>query len=325
LVLKIMTIEANVWNKANSYWSEMVDSASITINVSINDQVSFDLIGVPGVGSGETGFITQTAPGNFEARTITGTANEISVANGSGQAGNPTISLPAAIVLTGKTVQNLITAAGTTAIPSATLTAGTNLTTATAGALENDGKAFYATNVASSRQVINAEQFASITTNRNGSDANTAQSIFDSANDVLTLAASTSYMFEAVYFITRAAGSTSHVTTILFGGTATFTSIGYLAAVSNLIGTPPTVTLTNAQHTWATAASGLTVIGTSVATTENLMIKLRGIVRVNGAGTIIPQFQYSAAPGGAPTFRANSFIRFWPVGSDAVAAVGNWA
>ena len=41
---------------------------------------------------------------DIESRTVTGTANEITVTNGSGVAGNPTISLPAAITLTGKTV-----------------------------------------------------------------------------------------------------------------------------------------------------------------------------------------------------------------------------
>lgn len=49
------------------------------------------------------GLLTQTAADTFTGRTITGTANEISVGDGNGVAGNPTLSLPATIDLGGKT------------------------------------------------------------------------------------------------------------------------------------------------------------------------------------------------------------------------------
>lgn len=49
------------------------------------------------------GILTQTAEDTFVGRSIGGTANEISVANADGVAGNPTISLPAEINLGGKT------------------------------------------------------------------------------------------------------------------------------------------------------------------------------------------------------------------------------
>lgn len=49
------------------------------------------------------GILAQTAADTFAGRTITGTSNEISVSNGDGVAGNPTLSLPATIDLGGKT------------------------------------------------------------------------------------------------------------------------------------------------------------------------------------------------------------------------------
>jgi hypothetical protein len=49
------------------------------------------------------GILTQTSADTFTGRTITGTANEITVTNGDGVSGNPTLSFPAVIDLGGKT------------------------------------------------------------------------------------------------------------------------------------------------------------------------------------------------------------------------------
>jgi hypothetical protein len=51
-----------------------------------------------------TGFAARTGIDAWSPRTITGTAAEITVGNGDGAAGNPTLSLPAALTFTGKTV-----------------------------------------------------------------------------------------------------------------------------------------------------------------------------------------------------------------------------
>jgi hypothetical protein len=50
------------------------------------------------------GVVVETATGIFAKRTITGTTNEITVTNGNGVSSNPTVSLPAAITTTGKTI-----------------------------------------------------------------------------------------------------------------------------------------------------------------------------------------------------------------------------
>ncbi|CAO3382995.1 beta strand repeat-containing protein [Azospirillum argentinense] len=50
------------------------------------------------------GIVARAANGGFTVRAITGTPNEISVAEGAGVAGNPTISLPSALALGGKAV-----------------------------------------------------------------------------------------------------------------------------------------------------------------------------------------------------------------------------
>ncbi len=52
---------------------------------------------------GANGVLVRTALDTTTARTITGTSNEISVADGTGVSGNPTLSLPSTIDLGGKT------------------------------------------------------------------------------------------------------------------------------------------------------------------------------------------------------------------------------
>jgi hypothetical protein len=45
------------------------------------------------------GLLTQTAPDTFAGRTITGTSDQITVTNGNGVSGNPTLSLPADVLI----------------------------------------------------------------------------------------------------------------------------------------------------------------------------------------------------------------------------------
>lgn len=53
---------------------------------------------------GTTGLVARTAANTASARTITGTASEISVTNGDGVSGNPLLALPSTLNFTGKTV-----------------------------------------------------------------------------------------------------------------------------------------------------------------------------------------------------------------------------
>lgn len=50
------------------------------------------------------GILTQTAADTFVGRTLTGTANEITLTNGDGVSGNPTVSIPSSVTFTGKTI-----------------------------------------------------------------------------------------------------------------------------------------------------------------------------------------------------------------------------
>lgn len=196
------------------------------------------------------------------------------------------------------------------------LTAATSLDAAElAGAQGGTTKRFPAT--------LFAPSFTAQLADRTGSDVNTAQAVFDAAQDAVTLVADTTYEFEALYFITRAAGTTSHTTAVLFGGTATLDAIGYNAMVSN-----PTGNIIGAVSAiWGAAATALVLTAANTSATENLRIHLKGLIRTNAGGTFIPQFQYSAAPGGDPTIKANSWFLLRRLGTDGVVSgpSGAWA
>lgn len=170
---------------------------------------------------------------------------------------------------------------------------------------------------------VDPAQFAILVNDYTLSNVNTAQKALNaSANGAVTLAASTTYEFEAQYIITNT-GTTSHLWQTLFGGAATFTSGAYVAdgrtaTADTLYGTVGTVSTT-------TPGTALSVTALSTSATENVTIKLRGILRINAGGTLIPQVQMSAAPGGTQKMLANSYFRIWPAGTDAMATVGSWS
>jgi hypothetical protein len=211
--------------------------------------------------------------------------------------------------------------AGTTAFAPLLFTTGVVLTTPTAGAWEWDGKVFYATSVASSRQVVVTAQFASVQGSPVALTNNiaTAQSIFAAANDTLTLAAATSYRFRARLFVNT--GTTTHTTAFGFGGTATVTSMRYQAKLWS--GTSGTINTTAPSVVDHNAMSAKVLNATSAAAFT--LIEIEGVIRVNAGGTVIPQITFSAGPTGTCEVAVDSFIEFEPIGSNTVAAVGNWA
>lgn len=280
---------------------------------------TFSTAGASGLGQGKFVFYDATTGGVAGSRMEIDSTGQVKITIDTAASSNITGALW--VVGGAGFGKDVYLATGTTAIAPLTFTSGTNLTTARAGAMEYDGKVFYATSVASSRQVVGAEQLAVIQTDNTLADVNTAQNIFASGNDVLSLAASTAYEFEFFYWITRAAGTTSHTTDILFPASSAFTSIHYVAQVTNPTGNALAAT----QQIVGDVSTGVTITAANTSATENLIVWGRGVIRTNGASTVTPQFQYSAAPGGAPTVKVDSFFRIWPVGSNTVAAVGNWA
>lgn len=211
---------------------------------------------------------------------------------------------------------------GTVEFPSIQLAPVTLLATPVEGTIEYDGTVIYSSVENDQRGVIPSDSFITLSSDYVASNTATAQKVFNSTtNGAITVSGSTTYEFEAIYYISRTSGTTSHTTSTLFAGTATFTSITYLAETTSTAGN----SLGTVSRIYGTAATALTVAGASTSATENITISLKGIIRTNGAGTIIPQFKYSTAPGGQPTVIKNSYFKITPIGNSSVVSVGNWS
>lgn len=213
--------------------------------------------------------------------------------------------------------------AGTVTLPPLQFTSGTNLNTATAGVFEYDGVVFYSTPKASQRGLSPSEQFVILTSDNSSlADSTSAQAVFNSpAAGSFTLAASTTYFMEGLYYITRSAGTTGHTLSTLFALGGTLTGITYIAETTSTTGN----SLGAVSRIYGTTAAGTVVTASSTSATENITVLIRGVVRSNSGGTFIPQIQYSAAPGGAPTVLTNSYFRLIPAGTNSVNYVGNWS
>ena len=194
-----------------------------------------------------------------------------------------------------------------------------SLGTAAAGAFDYDGKVFYATPQGTQRGVVPGAQFFRLDSALAGANVNTAQNLFGVG---VTLSSSTVYAFEIVTVLTKTAGTTSHSFQIGFGGAATLNNI-FWESLSGAFGTAATISQT--YMSYATTASA-TSIATANTATVYAHIRVAGTVSVNVGGTFIPQYTLSAAPGGAYTTTAGSYVLIYPIGaSGANVNVGTWA
>ena len=200
--------------------------------------------------------------------------------------------------------------------------AGSGLTVPAAGVWEYDGQSFFAIPAVGQRGVLPVTYVIASTTNYTASNTAAAQKVFGAtATGAVNLPANTTYLFDAQYLISRAAGTTSHTLATLFDLTGTLLSIDYTAEATS----SSTNTLTAVKRIYSNNVNATVVTDPSVAADEFITVTLRGILRTSTAVTVQPQIQYSAAPGGAPSVLANSYFRLTPIGSGSVTAVGNWS
>jgi hypothetical protein len=149
-----------------------------------------------------------------------------------------------------------------------------------------------------------------------------------STNGQITLPSNSGYLLEAEYIITNT-GTTSHTWAVLFAGTASITALDFVARGRSGITSQLTLTAdssasqSNGSGSLPTAALVMTAASTS--STENVIISIRGTLRINAGGTLIPQVKPSAATTGTAKVLRGSYIKLTPIGTDTATTLGNWS
>ena len=216
------------------------------------------------------------------------------------------------------TTGTITPATGTASVAPISLTAGTNLTTAAAGAIEYDGTVPYFSIAASTRGAIPTEQIIVLSGTNTLTSQIAAQPLFDGGggptNGAVTLPIGT-YQFECNFAGTNLSG-TSGTFGFAFGGTATITFV--CSCHSNKAGA-----LTTANAVSSVFITSATTSLTAASTNTNCYSFIKGTIRVTVAGTVIPQISLTVAA--AAVIQAGSYFKISPIGSSTVVSVGNWS
>jgi hypothetical protein len=251
----------------------------------------------PALGTPSSGVVTN----------LTGTAS-INI-NGTVGATTPTTG-----AFTGVTLS-----AGTASVAPIKLTNGTNLTTATAGAVEYDGSSFYASPAASTRGVLRTEQMVVLNTAYTLTSQTAAQKLFNATtNGAVTLPIGT-YQFECQFSLSSLSVTSSSFGFAMVAGTAVIGSQGWSAYAGKLV---TLATASNMQITYNTAAN---IAITTASTNSTGIAMIRGIIKITTAGTVIPSVSLGIAA--AAVVGVNSYFKIAPVtgASAANITVGNWS
>ena len=204
------------------------------------------------------------------------------------------------------------------------LTSDTLSSPAAAGQIEYSSPIFTGTPIGTQRGIVPTQQYYRLNADLAGANVSTVQSLF---NVGVTLSASTVYEFEIVTMLSKTAGTTSHTVGFGIGGTATLNNIAYYT-----IGNPSTVSGAGAGMSGAGSyglvqtAANTQFVSAQTSASLWLPLMIKGTVSINAGGTFIPQYTLSAAPGGAYSTAAGSYIRINPLSASGAATnVGTWA
>ena len=309
------TINAN--NSASAAWTLTLPATGGTNNYALTtngsgvtswSQISLTA-GVTGVLPVANGGTNASAPGITAFNNITGYT-------AAGATGTTSTNI---VFSTAPTLTGLVLAAGTASVAPVTLTSGTNLTTAAAGAIEYDGKLSYFTPASTARALT-----PSIYYYRNNSAVTLAsatgnQSILGTTSGV-TLQASTIYEVEGNFELTTT-GTTSHTESIGFVlTTATVTAMG--VEVDRLT---VSTTATGTTGAYLTTVTPVATTG-AITTAQTVAYVLRGSIAIGTGGRVNPVIAFSAGPGGTSTVVAGAWFKFIPIGTTGSnVSIGTWA
>lgn len=244
-----------------------------------------DLAGLEGLSS--TGMSARTATDTWALRTITGTTNQITVTNGGGVAGNPTLSLPSSLVLPSATTATTQSASNGTAsvatclyVDNAILGQRTKEATkyASTAALPS---IVYANGSSGVGATITGVALAAISLDGSSPSLNDRVLIKNQAstfqNGIYTVTQTGSGV--AVFILTRAVDfdqaadiQTGDNVFITSGSTLGTTTWTYNAGDNPVMGTDPITFVQIAGQGSFTSGNGITITGTSIAINTSVTV-----------------------------------------------------
>lgn len=163
-----------------------------------------------------------------------------------------------------------------------------------------------------------AQNFARIATARTLTSTTTAQAIFDSANDTLTLTTGVYFFDGLLRLSSMSATSGNFQFQILGAGTAVLNDVLYHAVGTD--GATDTAA-TQTGSTSVTSSSAASIV--TASTNTNAHVNLKGTFEVTSAGTIIPSIALVTAS--AAIVAAGSYLRFMRVADINATSLGAWA
>jgi len=178
-------------------------------------------------------------------------------------------------------------------------------------ALSFGGSSFY----------ISPPQTSMLTTNFALTAGVAAQNVFPSGQRTVTLAASTTFLFDGQYDWLISNATNCNVA-ISFGNSVAIGTINY--AYQFFGNNVANSTYSGQLGGWAVTNGAFTVNTSTLATTNNAGVAFKGYLTTAGAVAITPQFTTTVSnPGNILT---GSFIRFVPVGNATINTIGTgWA
>ena len=191
------------------------------------------------------------------------------------------------------------------------------LGTSTAGTVEYDGVALYATTTSAQRGVVATEQLIYLQSAYTLTSQTAAQALFNvPANGQVTLTTGT-YRFECLYSLSSLS-ATSGTFGFALGGTATITQTWMATARKSTL---TDTTVTNPSVTSYNTAANTSLTAANTVTTG--FARINGTLIVTAAGTVIPQVSLGVAS--AAVVGVGSYFRISPLGTTTVTSVGNWS
>lgn len=165
-------------------------------------------------------------------------------------------------------------------------------------------------------QLVDAEQFITLTSTYTLTSQTAAQKLFNtSTNGQVTLPVGT-YYFECFFDLSSMSASSGGFGWDLTAGTATISGIKWWSTANKAA----LSTAASAQETVNTAAN--TAIVTATTNTVG-WARITGKVRTSVAGTVIPKVSLGVAA--AAVVGVDSYFRIWNVGSNTVTSDGSWS